>query len=35
MLWEYRFTGSAERRATGAWWRRAEIGPYGPVYRRP
>jgi hypothetical protein len=28
-LYDYRFTDRAERRATGAWWRRQELGPYG------
>jgi len=33
-LWEYRFTEPSERKRTGAWWRRTEIGPYGPVLER-
>jgi hypothetical protein len=28
--WQYWFTTPAEKRATGAWWRREEIGPYAP-----
>ena len=28
--WRYWFTTPAEKRATGAWWRREEIGPYAP-----
>ena len=28
--WRYWFTSPAEKRATGAWWRREEIGPYAP-----
>jgi hypothetical protein len=28
--WRYWFSTPAERRATGAWWQREEIGPYGP-----
>ena len=28
--WQYWFTTPAEKRATGAWWRRQEIGPYAP-----
>jgi hypothetical protein len=33
-LWDYRFSEPAERRRTGAWWRRSEIGPYGPELER-
>jgi hypothetical protein len=33
-LHDYRFTDAPERRATGACWRRREIGPYAPVYDR-
>ena len=33
-LWDYRFTEPSERQRTGAWWRRTEIGPYGPVLER-
>jgi len=29
--WQYWFTTPAEKRATGAWWRRSEIGPYCPA----
>jgi lipase maturation factor 1 len=29
--WRYWFTTPAEKRATGAWWRREEIGPYCPA----
>jgi hypothetical protein len=29
--WRYWFTTPAEKRATGAWWRREEIGPYAPA----
>lgn len=28
--WQYWFTTPAEKRATGDWWRRREIGPYAP-----
>jgi hypothetical protein len=28
--WQYWFTTPAEKRATGAWWRRQEIGEYAP-----
>ena len=30
-LYDYRFTSRAERRESGAWWRRKEIGPYIPT----
>ena len=33
-LWDYHFTDAATRRATGAWWTRTELGPYGPVLER-
>jgi lipase maturation factor len=33
MLYEYHFSGAAERRATGRWWTRREIGPYLPASR--
>ena len=33
-LFDYRFTYAAERRRSGAWWRRRVIGPYGPVLER-
>jgi hypothetical protein len=29
--YDYRFTDAAERRRTGAWWRRKVIGPYTPI----
>ena len=29
---DYRFTDPAERRRSGAWWRRRVIGPYSPVF---
>ena len=32
--YDYRFTDSAERRRSGAWWRRKVIGPYSPVLER-
>jgi predicted DCC family thiol-disulfide oxidoreductase YuxK len=35
VLYDYRFTDAAERRRTGAWWRRREVGPYSPVFERP
>ncbi|HEY6051859.1 MAG TPA: lipase maturation factor family protein, partial [Thermoanaerobaculia bacterium] len=34
-LWDYKFSDPAERRRTGAWWRRTEVGPYGPELERP
>ncbi len=30
----YRFTDAAERRATGAWWKRRLVGPYCPTLAR-
>lgn len=32
--YRYRFTGRAERRRTGRWWRRERTGLYAPVMRR-
>jgi len=34
VLWEYRFTSLAEKRATGAWWKRWERGPLAPPLQR-
>jgi len=34
VLYEYRFTDSAERRTTGAWWKREEKGLYCPILSR-
>ena len=34
VLYDYRFTDAANRRATGAWWRREEKGLYCPVLSR-
>jgi predicted DCC family thiol-disulfide oxidoreductase YuxK len=31
VLYEYHFTDAATRRTSGAWWRREERGPFGPV----
>ncbi len=28
--WQYWFTTPAQRRASGAWWQRRELGPYAP-----
>ena len=30
VLYDYRFTDAAERRGTGAWWRREPLGLYCP-----
>ena len=32
--WQYWFTNVAERRATGAWWKRELIGQYAPAAKR-
>ena len=32
--WQYWFTNPAERRATGAWWKRELIGQYAPAAKR-
>jgi hypothetical protein len=32
--YEYWFTTWAERRQTGAWWKRKLLGPYGPSLER-
>ncbi len=34
VIWQYWFTSMAEKRATGAWWRRQWIGLYAPVLER-
>jgi hypothetical protein len=31
LLYRYHFTSAAERRATGAWWKREPLGLYAPV----
>jgi len=31
VLWQYWFTTTAERRATGSWWRRQFLGLYAPT----
>lgn len=31
VLWEVRFTTTQEKRATGAWWKRTELGLYAPA----
>jgi hypothetical protein len=33
-VYDYHFTNTNTRRATGAWWRRTEIGAYAPVHER-
>jgi hypothetical protein len=35
VLWQYWFTDAATRRATGAWWRRRELGPFTGTVGRP
>ena len=34
VLYDYRFTSARERRATGAWWSREELGSYCPPLAR-
>jgi hypothetical protein len=34
VLWQYQFTTPAEKRATGAWWKRSERGLYAPPLLR-
>jgi hypothetical protein len=34
MLWQYWFTDWATKRATGAWWRRKELGPFAGTLSR-
>ena len=31
IAYDYHFSDDATRRATGAWWTRRELGPYGPA----
>ena len=31
LAYDYHFTDAATRRATGAWWTRERVGPYGPA----
>ena len=33
--WQYWFTDRATKRATGAWWRRTELGPFTGVVGQP
>lgn len=35
LLYRYRFTTVAERRATGAWWHREPLGEYAPARAAP
>jgi lipase maturation factor 1 len=35
LLYDYRFTTPAQRRATGAWWTRTLLGSYSPVVSLP
>jgi lipase maturation factor 1 len=34
LLWQYWFTGWSEKRKQGLWWRREQIGLYGPTLER-
>ncbi len=34
VLWQYWFSTAAEKRATGAWWRREMLGTYAPTVTR-
>jgi hypothetical protein len=34
VLWQYWFTTMAEKRGTGAWWRRQMLGLYAPTLER-
>ena len=34
VLWQYWFSTPEQKRATGAWWTRQLIGPYGPAVTR-
>jgi lipase maturation factor len=34
VLWQYWFTTPEEKRATGLWWRREELGIYAPTLER-
>ena len=34
VLWQYWFTGWREKREQGLWWRREQIGLYGPTLER-
>jgi hypothetical protein len=34
VLWQYWFTGMAQKRQTGMWWRRQFLGLYAPTVER-
>jgi lipase maturation factor 1 len=34
VLWQYWFTGRDEKRQQGLWWRREQVGLYGPTLER-
>jgi hypothetical protein len=34
VLWQYWFTGRSEKREQGLWWRREQVGLYGPTLER-
>ena len=34
VIWQYWFTSLAEKRATGMWWRRENVGLYAPTLTR-
>jgi lipase maturation factor 1 len=34
VLWQYWFTSREEKRATGNWWRRKDLGLFGPELTR-
>jgi len=34
VVWQYWFTTRAEKRATGAWWKRELRGDYAPALER-
>ena len=34
VLWQYWFSSSQEKRATGAWWRRQYLGTFAPTLRK-
>jgi hypothetical protein len=34
LLWQYWFTSMKEKRGTGLWWRREQLGLYAPTIER-
>jgi len=34
LLWQYWFTSLAEKRQSGMWWRRQQLGRYAPTLER-